>query len=179
MPSDSSDPHELLVANLTRYHDQLLAYIYTLVPNWQDAQDVLQKTSLVLWRKFDQFDPGTSFMSWATRVAFYEARNFLRMAGRDRHCFNDELLEKLAHERAEDVRQVQPRVAALRGCLDKLSADDRELLGRIYDDRDAVGEIAEETGRAAQTIYNRLYKLRQQLLACIERNLNRAEEAMS
>ena len=118
-------------------------------------------------------------MSWATRVAFYEAKNFLRMAGRDRHCFGDELLEKLAHERAEDVRQVQPRVVALRGCLDKMKADDRELLGRIYDDRDAVGEIAEETGRAAQTIYNRLYKLRQQLLACIERNLNQVEEEIS
>ena len=171
-----NDSHELLVTHLTRHHDQLLAYIYSLVLNWQDAQDVLQKTSLILWRKFDQFDPDTEFMPWATRVAFYEAKNFLRMASRDRHCFSDDLLEKLANERARDMVEVEPRALALRKCLAKLGREERELIDRIYQDRDAVDKVAEERGKATQTIYNRLYKLRRQLLACIERNLNNNSE---
>ena len=171
------DAHELLVTHLTQCHDQLLAYIYTLVLNWQDAQDVLQKTSLVLWRKFDQFDRETEFMPWAMRVAFYEAKNFLRMASRDRHCFSDDLLEKLASERAGDLDQIEPRALALRHCLAKLSADDRELLDRVYSDRDSVDGIAAELGKATQTIYNQLHKLRRQLMDCIERNLYKMEKA--
>ena len=48
-----------------------------LLPNEQDAQDVFQRTSLVLWQKFDQFDSDRDFLPWACGVAHYEVRNFL------------------------------------------------------------------------------------------------------
>ena len=86
-------------------------------------------------------------------------------------------LEKLASERAGELDQIEPRALALRKCLAKLSADDRELLDRVYSDRDSVDGIAAELGKATQTIYNRLHKLRRQLMDCIERNLNKMEKA--
>lgn len=35
--------------------DRLLAYILTLVPHRHVAQDILQETNLVLWRRRDEF----------------------------------------------------------------------------------------------------------------------------
>ena len=169
-PQSVSD-RERFVAELTRHHDELLGFVYSLVGNWQDAQDVLQQTSMVLWRKYDQFDPSTNFMDWATRVAFYEAKNFIRQIARDRHYFSDELLQTIAEERAKDVAHCDSRAAALRLCLNKLRAEDRDLLSQVYDRRKAVGDIATAIGVAIQSVYNRLYRLRKRLAECVHQTL--------
>jgi hypothetical protein len=46
-------------------------------------------------------------------VAFYEAKNFLRVSARDRLRFGDGLLEQLARERAATLATRDRRVAAL------------------------------------------------------------------
>jgi len=38
-----------------------------MVRNAADADDVLQETNLVLWRKTADFDPAREFMPWAMR----------------------------------------------------------------------------------------------------------------
>ena len=40
---------------------RIYSYILALVPVWADADDLLQQTSVVLWQKLDQFEPGTNF----------------------------------------------------------------------------------------------------------------------
>ena len=163
--------HERFIADLTRHHDELLGFLYSLVGNWQDAQDVLQQTSMVLWRKYDQFDPSTSFMDWATRVAFYEAKNFIRQVARDRHYFGDQLLQTLAEERRQDLANCGRRAAALQSCMNKLRSDDRDLLAQVYDQHQAVGQIASAIGVAVQSVYNRLYRLRKRLADCVQQTL--------
>jgi len=163
--------HERFVVDLTRYHDELLGFTYSLVGNWQDAQDVLQQTSMVLWRKYDQFDPSTNFMDWATRVAFYEAKNYVRQIARDRHYFSDELLQTIAAERAKDVGHCQLRAAALQSCMNKLRTEDRDLLDQVYAGRRAVGDVATAIGIAIQSVYNRLYRLRKRLAECVQQTL--------
>ena len=44
---------------------QVYGYIATLLPNRADADDLFQQTSLVLWRKREQYDPSRAFLSWA------------------------------------------------------------------------------------------------------------------
>ena len=89
---------------LVRHHAQLLGYIYSLVRDLDDADDLFQQTSLVLWDKFEQFDPSRSFVSWACGVARYEVLNFLRARSRDRLYFGDELSLALI-EAQEDLEQ--------------------------------------------------------------------------
>ena len=72
--------------------DRILAYIQSLLPHRADAEDVFQRCSIVLWRKFHDFDVQQEFLPWACGVAFYEVRNFLRVAARDRLQFNDTLI---------------------------------------------------------------------------------------
>jgi RNA polymerase sigma-70 factor, ECF subfamily len=166
--SNEPPDYERFVQLFAKIHDDLFAHIFALLPHWSDAEDVFQKTSLVLWRKFDEFEPGSNFLAWACKVAFFEVRNFRRVSSRDRLRFNDALLEQLAVE-----REVRPALGSLQHellaeCLSKLSDDQRELLCRAYEGETTIRQLAGELFRSPQTIYNRLNFIRRTLFECIE-----------
>ena len=132
-------------ASLLRQHQtQLFGYIYSLVRDLDDADDLFQQTSLVLWDKFDQFDRSKSFVNWACGVAQFEVLNFLRTRSRKRLYFSDELNlalvethESLEHELLEERR------TALAGCMKKLRQKDRELLEACYERSASMPEVAQ------------------------------------
>ena len=52
---------EFLELYSTNY-PRLQFFVTALLPTGNDASDVLQETSMVLWRKFDTFELGTQFL---------------------------------------------------------------------------------------------------------------------
>ncbi len=166
-----SDADGKFVHLLNGHHRRLLGYLAALVGNRQDAEDVLQRVSVTLWRKFDTFVPGTDFMAWASMVAFYEARNFLRVSGRAQVAFDDSLLDLMARERAADLSRQESRLEALEHCMEKLDEDNREMVRAVYLDRLSIAKLAARWKRAPQTLYNRLNFIRRALAECIETRL--------
>ena len=164
-------PTEAFLKEFASHHDRLFAYLFSLLPHRPDAEDVFQRTSLILWQKFDQWDPASDFLAWACGVAFYEVRNFIRVASRDRLRFDDGLLDTLATERATSLRRRDERLAALQECLKKLDRAERELLQKAYGDEESIRELARRDGQAAQTLYNRLNLIRKRLLQCSDLRL--------
>jgi len=49
--------YETFVACFAKHEPDLRRFIRSLLPTWIDADDVLQQTAIVIWRKFDQYDP--------------------------------------------------------------------------------------------------------------------------
>ncbi len=47
----------------TTYEVRLRAFAMTLLANHADVEDVLQQANVVLWTKFDDYEPGTNFMA--------------------------------------------------------------------------------------------------------------------
>ena len=109
MPSDPTHPesdapgYELFVGLLTRHEPALRRFARTLLPDWGDVDEVMQRTALAAWRKFGQFDPVTDFLKWSLVIARYEALAYRRAMGRDRLVFSDGFLERLADEAAKDA----------------------------------------------------------------------------
>ena len=172
-PSDSGveSREEQFVRLLNAAHQRLKAYLLSLLGNRHDADDVLQQASVLMWQKFDMFEPGTDFLAWASMVALYEARNFQRVAARSRLRFNPALLETLAAERLEDARHFDHRLDALDECIEQLDERSRQLLQGVYAENSDVAALAARLGRAKQTLYNRLAHIRRALAECIERRL--------
>ncbi|MEM1297268.1 MAG: sigma factor [Verrucomicrobiota bacterium] len=60
MDADSNNlpnsPGPAFVSEFARCQAKLQSYIRSLLPNRADAVDVFQKTSVTLWRKFDQWE---------------------------------------------------------------------------------------------------------------------------
>jgi DNA-directed RNA polymerase specialized sigma24 family protein len=79
-----------------RAHVDLLRYVLTLLPDRHQAEDVVQDTARLLWRKFDEYDPAQPFLPWARKFAYFEVLKFRRSRALREKYFSDELLERLA-----------------------------------------------------------------------------------
>lgn len=156
---------------------RIYAFIVSVLPNLTDADDVLQETSLILWKKFDQFQPGTDFVAWACRTAQYEVLKFYEKQGRSRLKFDLEELETLQREVTSMGPMIEAQHAALARCLEQLNSRDRDLLKRRYVDDASPKQIAEQVGRSIDAIYKALTRIRDGLLNCIQRKL-RKESAL-
>lgn len=156
---------------------RVYGYIVALLRNTTDAQDVLQQTASVLWRKFDLFDPETEFFRWAAVVARFEALNFIKYRRRSRLYFSDDLMETLAEEKEEILEEEVSRRDALADCIKKLPHRDRQLIERRYNHGLGSRELAEVSGRSASSICNSLRRIRAALMACIEASVAQEDHA--
>jgi len=172
-PLDADD----FIRQLTASQTSLYAYILTLLPDRAAAQDVLQETNLTLWHKLAEFQPGTSFVAWGCRVAYFHVLNHRRRMKRDRLVFDDELLYILAERHAERVEQSDQREQALKKCLENLPADQRLLIEKRYAPEGSVLEIAKAEGKSVGSISQMLYRIREALLNCIQGSLSTKESA--
>ena len=154
---------------LSHSHQQLFAYVHSLVRNLNDADDILQKVAIVLWEKFDEYDRQRSFYSWACGVARFEVLNFVRKRGRDKLCFNEEVAELLAVTSEEQSDLNDARQDALPNCLEKLPDKQRSLIETIYLAEKPIAIVADNLGRSTHSVYNSLRKIRKALFDCVKR----------
>ena len=170
-----SDPQAEFVRLLLKNERRIYAFIRSLLPNRDDAEDVLQETSIVLWKKFDQFEPGSDFAAWAFETARFEIKSHRRKDRRNLTGFSDRLLDTLADEAAASVRDISETEVALEHCLEALPKEDRELLLERYQPGASVANIAEGIGSPVQTIYSRLKRVRRGMMECVEREMTRRD----
>jgi RNA polymerase sigma-70 factor (ECF subfamily) len=162
--------------NLRRHKSQLFGFIYSQMRDYDDADDVFQQTSLILWRKYEQFDASRSFVGWAFGVARFEVAKFQRGRRRHRHFLSEEVCSLLVdiHEEFDHERLEEQRIA-LADCLKKLRPPDRELLLVCYGASTRIPEVARDRGRSPQSLYNTLRRIRRTLCECVLRTLRGKE----
>lgn len=172
---ETSPSSELFITLLNAAHGRLLGFLRVMLGNNADAEDVLQRASMIIWQKFSEYDRSKDFFAWASSFAFYEAKNFQRVSARSRLHFDDELLQRLAEERLTDLDHREARLAAMDRCIEELDEPSRELVREFYVNNTDVTTLAARLGRAPQTLYNKLHILRRLLAECMQRRL--AQEA--
>jgi RNA polymerase sigma-70 factor (ECF subfamily) len=165
------DRREQFVALFVRHEAAIHSFVLTLLSDLDEAEDVVQQASLTMWRKFDQFVPGTSFRNWAFQVAKFTAMNHMTKTRRDRHRFNDELVELFAEQAIEQADRLEAQRRALSFCIEKLTQEDRELLGGCYAEGSTIGKFATQIGRSTNAVYKQLNRIRANLLKCVEHRL--------
>lgn len=159
---------KLFFADYNKVSNQLRAYIRQLLPTRQDAEEVLQETSIVLWSKYENFEQGTNFFAWAYKTAYFEVLKYRRTKARDRLVFSDEVFEQLAQKTEDSIDSYDKRKAALQNCFTKLSREYRELLMAVYFKNETIKAVAERTNTSPKVMYRLLTKIRGQLKQCIE-----------
>lgn len=169
--SPSDDHYETFVALFAHHEPDLRRFIRSLLPTRNDADEVLQQTAIVIWRKFGDFDPATNFMKWACVIARFEALAYRRKIARDRLVFREDVLELMADEGAEEVEERRKEHDALESCLSALPEKHRRFLTLAYTPGVKVKELAEDAGSSAASFYMRLKRLRHQLMICVESKL--------
>lgn len=172
MGRPSEDSYELFLRLYTECEGRLRAFLWGMLPTWDGVDEVLQNASLIMWRKFDQFDPDTMFVKWATVICRFEALKYRRTKARDRHIFNEDLLAMLGDESVEEDEELFRREkVALTHCMDEIKESHRILLMASYAKGAKIKGIAEEAGRTPTSVYKLLNRLREKLHECITARL--------
>jgi RNA polymerase sigma-70 factor (ECF subfamily) len=170
-PHDEADSRKRLMVLMTRHQRQIFSYIYVLVPNRSDAEDLLQETSLVICEKFHEFREGTDFVAWACQIAYWRVRYSRQKFARSKVFFEQEIVDVVAETAQSMSQELDDRHEALGRCLEKLHPRDRDLLLARYERGGGVEEAARRTGRTVATAYKALTRLRKLLLDCVSTRL--------
>jgi RNA polymerase sigma-70 factor, ECF subfamily len=172
---NEQDRHNLFSELMNRHQSELYGYIYAVVRNWEDADDLFQAVCLVLWTKFELFRPGTSFFAWARQTAKITVSNFLKTKPR-RNYVSEQMFDTLTEIAAEvPSDQTEPYLILLRQCRAKLGAADDGLLELRYVEDLGSREIADRVARSQQSVCQSLKRIRRWLLTCIRTELARQE----
>lgn len=176
---DLDEDQEQFVRQLSLTHQPILRCIRTWLPDKNDADDAIQETYLLLWRKFNQFEPGTDFTRWACTVAFKVARRVHERRRASQKfmgiAFSDELMTDIRHIQEGNFEYLELRREQLRHCLEQLSPSDASILHAYYSEGRGVGQIAEQRRQSDRSIYRQLEKIRVALYRCVNRHLHLEE----
>lgn len=167
----ASGPSPEFVQQFTRSQRQLYLFILSLVPSPVDAEEILQETNLIIWRKVDRFVDGTNFLAWAHQIANLEVLKYRERRHRDRLRFSDEFIEHVAAEAEATADQMDARRKVLDDCMKKLRAPDRELIQERYSEGKNGLSVAKKLGRPANSVYQSLGRIRRALLDCVSKRL--------
>jgi RNA polymerase sigma-70 factor (ECF subfamily) len=149
-------------------------YVRALVRDREVADEVLQETSLVLFRRFDEYDEQRPFVAWALGIAKFQVLSLNRDAARSRVAFDTELLVRFTETWGELAPGASDRSLFLQDCIQRLTARARQMARLRYYDELTAEEIARQIGGSGAAVRVALQRIRQQLRDCVERQL-RAE----
>jgi RNA polymerase sigma-70 factor (ECF subfamily) len=155
-----------------RHQQEIYAYILTLVPHVDDADDLFQEGMTVMWRKFDQFRPGTNFAAWGIQIMRYQILDYRRtLARRRRVLMEDSLFEALMDRIPAIQDEVAVRIEALRKCQALLNDRSRRILKMRYEHNTPIEEIASYLKVSRRHVYHMLGQINGVLLRCMRRTL--------
>ena len=128
----SPDAKEFI--RLLAAHSQgIYRYIYTLLPDPDQAQDVYQESVMTLWEKFGEYRADEPFLPWAYRFAHFKVLAHRKKNRRQPALLADDVLNILAEEQVQEDEQFEAQLRLLPGCLDKLTPNERRLVEVRYD----------------------------------------------
>lgn len=168
VPSSPQYDQSRFVRLLVAHEPQLEGLVFALVPNWADAENVLQETKIKLWEQLSNYDETKDFGAWARTIAFFEVQSYRTRTKRKKECpASQAFLEAVATESAAAAAENDARLSALQHCLAKLNDSSRDLLRRCYGGT-TIKDVASQLGRSADSVYKALATIRGRLARCVE-----------
>ena len=162
------------------YRVELLSYARSLLGNYAVAEDAVQDAMLVVVKKFDQFQEGTSILAWCRAIVRLEV---LRI--KQRHQRELSLTARLlndAIDAAFDEFQTAQRGEAVRDwhealerCLGRVPDRGREVLQARFADELSYEQSGRRVGMTLEAVRKALFRLKKQLRSCMETSLRGAQ----
>ena len=168
---------EEFLTSLANHERFLAGYVYSLIPNSADAEDILQDIKVALWKNFEQFETGTNFTAWSKQIAFYRVIAFRKKKAKEneRLCFSEHCQELLDADFECSVEEVSSEVAQLNNCLSKLKPDLKEMVSLRYKEGFSIEDVAIRMNKSTDACYKALSRVRLQLKKCLTKNTLRYE----
>lgn len=160
------------------FRKELHSFVFRLLANRQDAEDVVQETYIKVVEKISTFEGRSSFKTWVFTIALNKARNLLKQQKRWRedtqdiaagmHMDSPEMTQKVMEvffRRPDQEFEIREHISYCFNCITKtldLSQQLCLLLKEVYEFK--VGEIMEITGLTEGKVKHALADARQNMI---------------
>jgi RNA polymerase sigma-70 factor (ECF subfamily) len=151
-----------------KHEPGIYGFVRSVVPNQSDAEDVFQEVAVVLWEKFDQYQPSTRFDSWALKIAHNQVLYYRQKSKRNKLSFDDALISQLADDQVQWADSNERR-EALQGCIEKLDSADRDLIARRFSGETSNRSVAAELQWSESSVSRALSRIYLTLMRCVGR----------
>ncbi|MFO1500249.1 MAG: RNA polymerase sigma factor [Verrucomicrobiota bacterium] len=166
---------------MERHAENLFCYLFRLLQNEEDADDLAQETFVRVYRNRTKFDQRSSFTSWLYTIAHNLARDRFRRRRRHAHVPWESVLEleaeafPLSSQRETPSETVQrtERAEAIRQAVAALPRQLRLPLQLAVDDEKSHACISAILRCSVKAVETRIYRARQALRASLGHWLER------
>lgn len=165
---DHDDLYERFLHLLVQNQRNIFGFILSMVPQHSVAEDLLQETIMVMWRKFSTFQSGTNFKAWAFQIAKLHILKWREKSKNNRVKFSTEALESIdIVSKSDSFKHEDDLLEALKDCMEKLNVEDKCLIEMRYFDRMKIKQIALTLKRPIHGMYKTMARVHHLLCLCI------------
>jgi RNA polymerase sigma-70 factor, ECF subfamily len=146
-----------------RHHVRVHRFVLRLVRDESVAEDLISEVFLDVWRQAGRFEGRSQVSTWLLAIARFKALSALRR--RPDEELDDETAEAIEDpsDDPEVALDKKDKSAAIRKCLEKLSAEHREIIDLVYYHEKSVEEVAQIVGIPENTVKTRMFYARKRL----------------
>jgi RNA polymerase sigma-70 factor (ECF subfamily) len=145
---------------LNLYKGRIFSYVYRMVRNYHDAEDITFDIFIKCFKSLKSFDRTRSFSTWLFTIAHNQTMDFFRK-NKQEYEYIDEM-----HEVKDDfikVYEKKKKIEKIDRAIAKLLPLDRELVILFHKEEYSYQEISEILKIPITTIKTRLHRARKRL----------------
>jgi RNA polymerase sigma-70 factor, ECF subfamily len=142
-----------------RYQGKLFAYLYRLIGNRDEAEDILQDVFIKAYKNLHSYDSSRKFSSWIYRIAHNEAVNFIKrkslrrlVSWEDISSTKDKLESSSTEAAADDDWMRRETIKEVSDAINKMPIKYKQVLLLRYFSEKSYEEIGEILGKPVNTV---------------------------
>lgn len=159
-----------------RYQKKLFVYIYRLVGNKEEAEDLLQDVFVKAYKNLNSFDTSRKFSSWIYRIAHNESVNYIKRKSLKKFISWETIvstkdkLDSSSEEETADKAWIRKETSKeVSEAIDKLPFKYKQVLTLRYYSDQSYEEIAEILGKPVNTVGTLINRAKKRLAEKIKR----------
>ena len=155
---------------LERYSHEAFAIVVRLVPQQEDAEELVQDAFVRAFNRLETFEGRSSFSTWICRIAYTTAISWLRKR-RMRYLSIDDNT-KLTDTEVDEAFDDESLIEDLTRAIALLRPDEQTLITLYYYDNRPLNDIAYILDVEPNTLATRLHRIRRKLYLLMKHGTN-------
>jgi RNA polymerase sigma-70 factor (ECF subfamily) len=161
-----------------RYQNKVYSIIYGILRNHNDAEDIAQQVFAKVYLSIRNFDFRSSLLTWIYKITVNECYDYLRKKRVRKLVYESDFTEEdnrkmensgAVADTAAPADEALARRDLVLKLLEKISAEDRQLMLLKEVEGHSVEELSAMTGMNENTIKVKLFRARQKLVKAAQR----------
>ncbi len=177
--TESDEQRERILRAAFDCRMELIAYACSLLGNYAAAEEAVQEALLVVVKKHDQFEEGTSLLAWCRSIVRIEVLRAKQRYQRERSLVQrllddaiDAAFEEFQEARSREEANVRRDVVG--SCLQRLPQRGQQVLKSRFVDQLAYQQIGERLQMSVEAVRKALFRCKRQVRECVESKLEAA-----